>query len=256
MSTLVNVFHKYILKMKVLGMLVLQDMPALIKYPHSPVPHDALQQWRTELASLVRSRRHHPSIIQWTLFNEGWGEPVENDTHMQLASAVALVRNIDASRLIDGVSGWEQKFDPQINNASNGYSTGMNLDFHDYTPLPASRSAPSGYEGEAQMRPYVLGEVGGYLNAPKPTEQWAPYKCFGHGNYTNPEHAWQKQYAQLIADLVNQSAAPQPSLKLTAAIFTQFTDVEAECNGMLFYSRESKVNQTAVAELNQLLVRN
>ncbi len=47
----------------------------------------------------VVSLYNHPSIIAWTIFNEGWGQ-------FESAKLYKMVKRIDPNRLIDSASGW------------------------------------------------------------------------------------------------------------------------------------------------------
>lgn len=57
------------------------------------------RQFEAELADMVMQLASHPSIVQWVVFIEGWGEYAP-------APVVALVRSLDASRLVSSASGW------------------------------------------------------------------------------------------------------------------------------------------------------
>lgn len=48
---------------------------------------------------MVTQLASHPSIVQWVVFNEGWGEYAP-------AGVVDLVLSLDASRLVSPASGW------------------------------------------------------------------------------------------------------------------------------------------------------
>ena len=57
------------------------------------------RQFEAELADMVMQLGSHPSIVQWVVFNEGWGEYAP-------APVVDLVLSLDASRLVSSASGW------------------------------------------------------------------------------------------------------------------------------------------------------
>ena len=57
------------------------------------------RQFEAELAEMVTQLASHPSIVQWVVFNEGWGEYAP-------AGVVDLVQSLDASRLVSPASGW------------------------------------------------------------------------------------------------------------------------------------------------------
>ena len=118
------------------GLLVWQDMPSCNSYPgkqFTPPPVDK-QAFETELKAMIEALRNVPSIVLWTLFNEGQGQ-------FDTARLVDEVRRIDASR--------------PINEASGGEITGAGdiNDVHSY-PEPAVR--PS--NGRQAM---TCGEFGG-----------------------------------------------------------------------------------------------
>ena len=182
-----------------LGLLVWQDMPSgNNKTPESRV------QFETELQRLVETHQHHPSIIMWVVFNEGWGQ---YDTE-HLAEKV---KHLDPSRLVNNASGWTDK------------NAGDVMDIHNY---PAPRSP----EPESD-RAIVLGEFGGL-------------------GLAVPGHTWQKEHwgykgmadaNQLLAqyeEFLNTVYSMRETSGLSAAIYTQITDVEVECNGLLTYDRK------------------
>lgn len=47
----------------------------------------------------MQEHRSFPSIVQWVVFNEGWGQ---HDT----LQVVQYAQSLDASRLFDPASGW------------------------------------------------------------------------------------------------------------------------------------------------------
>lgn len=48
---------------------------------------------------MVTELINHPSIVQWVVFNEGWGEYAPH-------GVVSLVLAHDATRLVSPASGW------------------------------------------------------------------------------------------------------------------------------------------------------
>ncbi len=197
-----------------LGMMVWQDMP-------SPFFHDGTGEnrfhnpsltgeWKSnferELSEVIESRWSHPSIVMWVPFNEGWGQ---NDLAWA-KSVVDLVRTWDPSRLVDCASGWTDT------------GNGSVLDIHVY-PGP---DAPHPKDARAA----VLGEFGG-LGLPVEGHTWVDRNNWGYVSY--------KSQAELT-DAYVQRVRQLPYLiaqGLCAAVYTQTTDVEIECNGWLTYDR-------------------
>ena len=114
-----------------LGVLVWQDMPQ----GFNTNPDEAeKKQFNTELHRLVGGLYNHPSIVFWTLFNEGWGQ---RDTE----TLAAELKTLDPSRLVNSASGWTDK------------NVGDVHDMHKY-PSPGSPNPEV-------ARAAVLGEYGG-----------------------------------------------------------------------------------------------
>ncbi|HUU11972.1 MAG TPA: glycoside hydrolase family 2 TIM barrel-domain containing protein [Phycisphaerae bacterium] len=181
-----------------LGLMVWQDMPS----GNNATP-EAKKQFETELVALVEGFRNHPSIILWVVFNEGWGQ---HDTERY----VRLVKERDPSRLVNNASGWTDKKVGDVN------------DIHSYPNPRSPKPEPT--------RAVVLGEFGG----------------LGLGI---DGHTWKKEHwgYKGMADREELTAAYERLLQaayklkdtegLSAVVYTQTTDVEVECNGLLTYDR-------------------
>lgn len=181
-----------------LGILVWQDMPS--GGDTTPQNRD---MFATELEHVVDALRTHPSIVMWVPFNEGWGQH-ETERYVQ------WLKQRDPSRLVNNASGWNDK------------SVGDVSDVHSYPspirpPLEDKRAA-------------VLGEFGG-LGLPLEGHTWIEKGNWGYRSYKSTEDLGQA-YRDLLYQLrilVGEG--------LSAAIYTQTTDVEIEVNGMLTYDR-------------------
>lgn len=217
-----------------LGMLVWQDMPSAMSTSKSEKirregPEDvtlspeAETQFRAELRAMIDALISAPSIVVWVPFNEGWGQ---HDTN----TVLRWVQSYDPTRLVGGPSGWEDR----------GY--GDLKDMHRY-PGPAMFPALG-------HRATVLGEFGG-LGLPMPGHLWwTDKKNWGYQTFESQE-ALQKRYGELIEQLV-----PLVGQGLSAAIYTQTTDVEGEVNGLLTYDREVvKFNPQTLSEWHSRLYR-
>ena len=185
-----------------LGMLVWQDMPSgMLSGNEQTTPDPSV--FSAELEHLIDTHRNHPSIIMWVPFNEGWGQ---HDTEKY----VAWIKQKDPSRLVNNASGWTDK------------GVGDVSDVHSYPnpvrpPLEDKRAA-------------VLGEFGG-LGLPLEGHTWIEKGNWGYRSYKNTE-----ELGQAYRDLLYQLRILAGE-GLSAAIYTQTTDVEIEVNGMLTYDR-------------------
>ena len=196
-----------------LGLLVWQDMPS----GNNTTP-DSRTQFEVELQRMVEGRFNHPSIIVWVLFNEGWGQ---YDTER----LTPWLKSLDASRLVDNASGWTDK------------RVGDLIDVHSY---PGPECPPP-----ETARAAVLGEFGG-LGLGWPGHKWSDQFW---GYQPMPDAAvLTARYGKLL-DRVHLL---HDSFGLSAAIYTQTTDVETECNGLLTYDRAvTKLDLAALQTANR-----
>jgi hypothetical protein len=181
-----------------LGLLVWQDMPS----GNNNTPQSRVE-FEAELKRMVTGLGNHPSIVQWILFNEGWGQ---YDTER----LTGWIKNLDPTRLVDNASGWA---DHQVGDV---------VDAHTY-PDP---EAPAAEKDRAS----VIGEFGGLglmvTNHTWSSEAWS-YQMWPNTN------ALQIRYAQLLKKIFEE----RDNRAVGAAIYTQVSDIEAECNGLLTYDR-------------------
>jgi PA14 domain/Glycosyl hydrolases family 2, sugar binding domain/Glycosyl hydrolases family 2, TIM barrel domain/Glycosyl hydrolases family 2 len=206
-----------------LGLLVWQDMPSMAQAPDAA----ARQQFEAELQGMVEQYRSHPSIVMWVPFNEGWGQ-------YDQARIADLVKSWDPSRLVNNMSG--------INccGAVDG-GNGDVMDFHIY-PGPGTPGAPSA------TRAAVLGEYGG-LGLPVLGHTWSG-GGWGYAVEPDPD-ALTDRYVGMSERLMEL----QSCNGLSAAIYTQTTDVETELNGLMTYDRAvTKPRVADVRAANQALV--
>jgi hypothetical protein len=213
-----------------LGLLVWQDMPSGDKSARwrGPSGFDGEEMKRTpestaiyekELRALIDGKYNHPCIVTWVPFNEGWGQ-------FDTARILNLTKQLDPTRLVDGASG------------GNHFPAGDIIDHHQY-PGP-------GAPAEVKDRAMVLGEFGG-LGLPMKGHTWQSEKNWGYRSFTNAT-ALTSNYVVLLQKL-------QPMIEekgLSAAIYTQTTDVEVEVNGLMTYDRAAvKMDAKTVAEANK-----
>ena len=196
-----------------LGLLVWQDMPS----GNNDTP-DAKHQFEVELQRMVLQHRNHPSIIQWVVFNEGWGQ---YDTER----LTEWVKQLDPTRLVDDASGWADK------------DVGDVHDMHNY-PGPGSPQPQA-------HRAAVLGEFGG-LGLKIDGHTWEN-KTWGYQGMADRD-ALTRRYVGLLRGVYRLKDHPG----LSAAVYTQITDVETEGNGLMTYDRAVlKVDASAVAAANR-----
>ena len=198
-----------------LGLLVWQDMPS----GNNKTQADK-EEFERELRRLIATHRNHPCIVMWVVFNEGWGQ-------FDTERLTGLVKEIDPSRLVNDATGWTDK------------NAGDVIDIHKY-PGPGSP------EPEAN-RAAVLGEFGG-LGLAVDGHTWTK-TTWGYKGMANRQ-ALTEGYVNLLSKVLEL----KESSGLSAAVYTQITDVETECNGLMTYDREIlKPDLAAVAAANRKL---
>lgn len=213
-----------------IGLLVWQDMPSGDKSARwrGPSGYDGEEMKRTpestaiferELKAMIAQFYNHPSIVIWVPFNEGWGQ-------FDTVRILNLTEQLDPTRLVDGPSG------------GNHFPAGDIIDHHQY-PGPGAPAAVTD-------RAMVLGEFGG-LGLPLKGHTWQGEKNWGYRSFTNAE-TLTKAYVDLMRRL-------HPMIEqhgLSAAIYTQTTDVEVEVNGLMTYDRAVvKMPVATVAKANR-----
>ena len=215
-----------------LGLLVWQDMPNGDKSApwRGPSGIDGQEMQRTaqsraiyekEWKAIIDANYNHPSIVVWVPFNEGWGQ-------FDTVRILNWTMDYDPTRLVDGPSG------------GNHFPAGHIIDHHQY---PGPGAPPF-----VTDRAMVLGEFGG-LGLPLPGHTWQDQSNWGYRNFETAD-AVAAAYKNLLRKL-------HPMIRdngLSAAIYTQTTDVEVEVNGLMTYDRAVvKLPPERIADANRKL---
>ena len=101
---------------------------------------------------------------------------------------------------------------------------------------------------EGADKPLVLSEFGGYSYKPE-GHVFNVEKTYGYGKFTDPE-----AYANAVEELYREQVLPCVREGLCAAVYTQVSDVEDECNGFLTYDRKvNKANAQQMQEIAEIL---
>ncbi|HSB91727.1 MAG TPA: glycoside hydrolase family 2 TIM barrel-domain containing protein [Flavitalea sp.] len=216
-----------------LGMLVWQDMPSgedtdanrweprpfIVGLGTDIQRTDASEKiYRSEWERIMSALYNFPSIVTWIPFNEGWGQ-------FKTAEITEWTMRQDPSRLVDAASGG--------NYVMNGHI----IDLHNY-PEPAMPD-PAIF-GKTQA--IVLGEFGG-LGLPVKDHLWQD-KNWGYQSFGTADSLFRRYagFADRLLTLIPKG--------LTAAIYTQTTDVEGEINGLMTYDR--KIFKMPIGDLKRV----
>ena len=161
--------------------------------------------FRNAMAATVEQLRSHPSIVYWTIFNEGWGQFCADEMYHEL-------RAQDDTRWIDATSGWFRRKETDV-DSRHVYFRKVRLKGDGKKPLVLSEFGGKTYKAEGHI--------------------FNPEKTYGYGGCETPEAlaaAMEKLYLQEVLPCIGRG--------LCAAVYTQVSDVEDEINGLLTYDRK------------------
>jgi len=206
-----------------LGMLVMQDMVNTGSYSfirdtalptigltrrsdscRNPASVPAKAFFTQHALDTVAHLHNHPSIIAYTIFNEGWGQ-FNADAHYE------LLRDADPTRVYDSTSGW---------------FTRKKSDFDSIHVYFRNKHLKCG------IRPLLLSECGGYAR-PISGHMFNPRGKYGYGTAETEEALTAK-----IEHMWNTMVLPAIPDGLCGVIYTQLSDVEDEINGLYTYDRQ------------------
>ncbi len=182
--------------------------------------------YRTEWNQIMEDFHNFPSIVVWVPFNEAWGQ-------FKTKEIVEWTMTKDPSRLVNTASG------------GNFVNVGQIIDLHNY---PEPLMPDPGLYGADRI--LVLGEFGG-LGLPVDNHTWQTKNNWGYQSFKNNDELF-KRYSELmdrIPRLIENG--------LSAAVYTQTTDVEVETNGLMTYDRkEIKIPVEKLNAVHQKLYNN
>ncbi|NCU03603.1 MAG: beta-galactosidase [Chitinophagaceae bacterium] len=222
----------------VLGMLVWQDMPSGDLGNHwesrpgiygraTDKQRTAESEliFRTEWNEIMHDFHNFPSIVLWVPFNEAWGQ-------FKTKEIVEWTMQKDPSRLVNTASG------------GNFEDAGHITDLHNY---PEPLMPHPDLFGKTTV--LVLGEFGG-LGLPVENHTWQEKNNWGYQSFKNNTELWNRyaEFINRIPALINKG--------LSAAVYTQTTDVEVETNGIITYDRKQiKMPVDQLFQLHQQLYK-
>ena len=211
-----------------LGMVVFQDMvnngvynftrdtglPTVLPLSQKLLPDNKINTdpatrkcFLKSMEKTVAQLKNHPSIVYWTIFNEGWGQ-------FEADEAYEILRRLDDTRWIDSTSGWFRRKKTDV-DSRHVYFRKLKI------------------KGDGKM-PLVLSEFGGY-SCKVMEHSFNQDQTYGYGKFTDPE-----AYANAVEELYREQVLPCVRDGLCAAVYTQVSDVEDETNGLLTYDRKKE----------------
>jgi len=264
-----------------LGMLVWAELPSWRLFSEQ-----VAQRALATLRGMVERDGNHPSIIIWTIVNEGWGLDLVNDAAHRawLRQAYQWLKELDPTRLVVDNSPCWPNFHLQTDVE----------DYHHYKAIPDHRREWDGFVNEFATRPawtfspngdavrtghepLLVSEFGNWglpdvdllcdAERGEPCwfesgEDWDQGVVYPHG-VRRRFHTWHldrvfgtwrafveatqwQQYAALKYEI----ETIRRQLEIAGYVITEFTDVHWECNGLLDMRRNPKIFHSELAAIN------
>ena len=161
------------------------------------------RQFEKDMEETVLALKNHPCIAVWVLFNEGWGQ-------FDTVRLTTKLKQLDPSRPVDSASGW---FDQKCGDFISMH--------HYFGPMPWKTDG---------KRAVVLSEFGGYalhIDGHSAVDKVYGYRIF------KTEEDLESAVRELIRERENLEKDG-----LCAYVYTQWSDIEEEVNGVFTYDRE------------------
>ena len=159
------------------------------------------------------------SIAMWVPFNEGWGQ-------FDADRIARLTKDIDPTRTVDHASGWHDQGGGDVNS--------MHVYF---------RKVRLKHDGK---RAVCLTEFGGYSYKDE-RHSFNPDRTYSYKKFDDV-----KAFNDGIYQLYERDVIAQIGNGLSAAVYTQVSDVEDEVNGLYTYDRKVlKVDPKMMREINR-----
>lgn len=216
-----------------LGLMVWQDMPNLWE----PDDEDSVavrDEFRRELRTIIDQHISCPSIVCWVPFNENWGA-------FEVREIADETKAYDPSRWVNGMSGYN--YAPGYRKAYGDPGNSDFIDIHTYGKI-----APKEMAKPTDTRAASLGEFGGkglFVRG----HMW-PVRNDAYEMMTSSQ-----QLTDTYVYLLTEVEQMKLYHGLSAAIYTQTTDLEHEINGIVTYDRKvEKMDIDRLHYINQSII--
>ena len=195
------------------------------------VSEKAKESFIFHVEETVKALYNNPSIVLWTIFNEGWGE-------FDIKKTTEMVRDLDDTRFIDSASGWFYRDDENDFDSHHIYF--KKIDFNK-KPLKGTLISD---------KPLIISEFGGYS-----------YKVANHVYDDSHEFGYKKfesldDFNKAFKELYENEIIANLDKGISGTIYTQLSDVEEEINGILTYDRKvCKLDRDLAMDISNRLRR-
>lgn len=179
---------------------------------------ESREQYAREYTEMIEQLYNCVSIAMWVPFNEAWGQ-------FDAANIATLTKDLDNTRTVDHASGWHDQGAGDIHS------------LHVYFKKVRFKAD--------KHRATCLTEFGGYS-----------YKDAKHSfnlgsTYTYKGFDSIESFNQGVEELYERDVIPWIKKGLSAAVYTQVSDVEDEVNGLFTFDRKVlKINPSMMRRIN------
>lgn len=213
-----------------IGLMVWQDMPNIWE-PDDADSLEVRSEFRRELKVIMDQHMSCPSIVTWVPFNENWGA-------FEVKEIAEEVKAYDPTRWCNGMSGYN--YAPGYRPAYGDPGNSDFVDIHTYGKItPKDMAKPT------DTRIASLGEFGGkglFVRG----HMW-PVRNDAYDMKTSV-----RELTDTYVYLLTEVEQMKNYYGLSAAVYTQTTDLEHEINGLVTYDRKvEKMELDRVKEINE-----
>lgn len=178
--------------------------------------------FRSHMKETIEHVYNHPSIIAYTLFNEGWGQ-FDSDAVYDYA------KSLDDTRLMDSTSGWFWQEKNDFDSEHIYFKT---------------------IELDVKERPMFVSECGGYSYVVD-GHYFSKYNTYGYGGAED-----EQALTNMITNMYREMLLPAISKGACGCVYTQLSDVEDEINGLYTYDRQvCKVKKEQMRQMSEALMK-
>ena len=165
--------------------------------------------FREHMLGTLEHLHNFPSILYYTIFNEGWGQFSADENY-------ELAKSTDPTRIYDSTSGWFWRSKSDV-DSRHVYFKKVKL-------------------GRVTERPIAISEFGGYSYR-------VEGHLFGEQNYGYTSLDDRQAFEDKFVALYENEILPIIDSGVSALVYTQVSDVEDETNGLMTYDRQvTKLN--------------
>jgi beta-galactosidase/beta-glucuronidase len=207
-----------------------------------------VEDFTREWVDVLRRDRMHPSIMAWVPLNESWGvDAVGRSTRQQgwVKTLFHLTKSLDPTRLVVANDGW-QFLVGDLWGIHSYVSDGPALAERLRAVLadPSTEVAPGRPaalpRADVTDIPVMLTEFGGIAYR-APERHSEAHNAWGYDMVTDAA-----EFAARIRSLVQ---AVREQREIGGFVWTQFTDVQQETNGLLYFDRTPKLSPETLREI-------